>query len=144
MKSKASPDSDMTYRAVRCILDLKGRYLLAVHNNYLPETIGKWGLPGGHIETGEAFEVTSEREMFEEFGLSLSDWQEVADYPYRGFLQKVLATKYEGSEAITHDPKEILKLAWYSLEDIEGMHHADKLHTGFELEAITSYRTLKQ
>lgn len=128
------------YRAVRCILDLNGRYLLAVHNNYLPETIGKWGLPGGRIEAGESFAETAQREMLEEFGISLRDWQDVAEYPYRGSLQKVLATRYRGPETLEPDPKEILQLAWYSFDEIERMNAEGKLHTGFELEAILSYK----
>lgn len=133
----------MRYRAVRCILDLDDRYLLAIHHNYLPGTIGKWGLPGGHIDEAEDFETTAQREMFEEFGISLSEWQEVADYPYRGFLQKVLSTQYQGPERLQFDPSEMVQIAWFSFAEIKHMHEAGHLLTGFELDAISRYKEAK-
>ena len=40
--------------AVRAVVLHEGRFLLAQHHNYLPGTIGKWGLPGGRIEATDA------------------------------------------------------------------------------------------
>jgi len=34
---------------------------------------GTWSVPGGHLEFGEAFEVTAEREVIEETGLKIAN-----------------------------------------------------------------------
>ncbi|MEM7131032.1 MAG: NUDIX hydrolase [Chloroflexota bacterium] len=134
----------MEYRAVRCILSSENCFLLAIHNNILPQTIGKWGLPGGRIDNGEDFATTAQREMCEEFGLSLTEWQDIGEYPYRGSLQKVLATKYDGSRNLQYDRNEILNIAWYTFGDIQAMHNAGKMHTGFEFDAISKFLSLRE
>ena len=134
----------MDYKTVRCILDKNSRYLLAVHNNILPQTIGKWGLPGGTIEKEESFEAALARELKEELALTLTGFLEIGDFEYRRYLHKVFAVPYSGSEKLEFDKKEILRMAWYSFADVTALHKADKLHTGFEFEAISSYRALSK
>ena len=137
-------NSCMRVKTVRCILDRDNRYLLAVHNNNLPQTMGKWGLPGGGIEPGEAFELALTRELKEELALDLQGFLEIGDYTYRDSQHKVFAVRYSGYERLEFDKNEILQLAWFSFDDVVSLHEADKLHTGFECAAINRYRTLKK
>lgn len=132
----------MKYRTVRCILDKSGYYLLAKHNNWRPETIGKWGLPGGHIDKGEDFLDTVKREMLEEFEIELDDWQEIGDFEYSRAMHKVFATKYDGRQDLKFDRKEILAIKWFNFEELEELNKKNMFHTGFELEAITRYREI--
>ncbi len=130
----------MKYKTVRCILDKYDRYLLAQHNNHRPETIGKWGLPGGHIDKGEDFLTTVNREILEEFKIELSHWQEIADYNYLKSLHKVFATRYSGTSKLNFDKKEILAIRWVNFEELQELSQKDMLHTGFELAAVSKYR----
>ena len=56
-------DSILVCGVVRDILDKNKIYLL--HHN----TIGKWVVPGGHLEHNDTPEFTLEKEMFEEVGV---------------------------------------------------------------------------
>jgi 8-oxo-dGTP pyrophosphatase MutT (NUDIX family) len=101
--------------------------------------MGKWGLPGGHIDAGETFQMTATREMHEEFGLSLNEWCDVNEYLYQGAYQKVLGTRYEGSKDLNHDTGEILDIAWYTLAEIQKMHLEKEVRTGFEVDATAKF-----
>lgn len=118
-------------------------YLLAQHNNYLPETIGKWGLPGGRIDVGESPRETVRREMQEEFGISLAGKIfEIGDWEYRGYWHKVYATDVEIQE-LQFDRNEILNANWFQFHEVEKMERIGMLHTGFELVSVTHYRNQK-
>ena len=131
------------YRSSRCVLNADGRYLLAQHNNYRPETIGKWGLPGGRVDDEESPKATVRREMREEFGMSLlGEIVEIGDWEYRGHWHKVFATSVP-NQTLRFDRNEILDAQWYRFNEIEEMERNGELHTGFELEAITMRRNQK-
>ena len=134
----------MKYKTVRCILDKNDYYLLAQHNNWRPETIGKWGLPGGHIDKGEDCLATVKREILEEFKIELDDWQEIGDYSYRKAWHKVFACKYYGDKKLDFDRKEILNINWFNYADLLELEQNNMFHTGFELAAITKYRKKSQ
>lgn len=133
----------MIFKTVRCIIKSNCKYLLAIHNNTRPETIGKWGLVGGHIEQGELFEITAIREVQEELNLQLERLTEIGDYHYDNALHKVFAVDYKGSRKITFDPKEILDLHWFSLAEIKELNEKQSLHTGFEFKAIQAFETFE-
>ena len=130
----------MKYKTVRCIIDKNNYYLLAQHNNHRPETIGKWGLPGGHIDKGEDFLSTAKREILEEFSILIENWQEIGDFVYAKAWHKVFASKYFGNENLVFDKKEILNIAWFSYENLLELEQNNSFHTGFELAAIRKYR----
>ena len=132
----------MIFKTVRCIIKSDSKYLLAIHNNTHPETIGKWGLVGGHIEQGELFEITAIREVQEELNLRLERLNEVGDYCFDNALHKVFGIEYKGSRKISFDPKEILDLHWFSFEEVKELKEQQKLHTGFEFEAIQAFESL--
>ncbi len=128
------------HRTARCVLVLDDCYLLAQHNNYRPETIGKWGLPGGRIDDGESPLAAVRREISEEFGLSLpEEIVEIGEWEYRRYWHKVFATNVS-DETLKFDQDEILDARWYRFDEIENMDKNGELHTGFELPAIIRHK----
>ncbi len=122
--------------AVRAVIVHEDRYLLAQHHNYLPETIGKWGLPGGRIETKDAnLHDALHRELFEEFGMTVDIMGFIAMYTYRDRAHHVYLARPHSIE-FTVDANEILGMAWLTLPEVAEWHARGQLHTGFELPAI--------
>jgi len=127
--------------AVRAVLYYEGRYLLAQHHNYLPETIGKWGLPGGRIELKDAdLHAALHREIFEEFSVTVDILGFIAMYTYRDRAHHVFLTRPHSVDFIV-DQKEILGTVWLSLAEVTEWYTRGLLHTGFELPAIRSSLT---
>jgi 8-oxo-dGTP pyrophosphatase MutT (NUDIX family) len=127
--------------AVRAVVMHGDRYLLAQHHNYLPETIGKWGLPGGRIELKDAdLHAALRRELFEEFGMTVDIVGFIAMYTYRDRAHHVYLAHPHSIE-FTVDQSEILGMAWLTLPEVKEWHERGLLHTGFELPAIRSSLT---
>ena len=53
------------------LVDAAGRLLLQERDEHAPIDPEKWGLSGGHVETGEDFEAAAYRELEEETGVRL-------------------------------------------------------------------------
>jgi 8-oxo-dGTP pyrophosphatase MutT (NUDIX family) len=122
--------------AVRAVVMHEGRFLLAQHHNYLPETIGKWGLPGGRIEASDADLIAAlRRELFEEFAMTADILGFVAMYIYRDRAHQIFLAKPHSLD-FTINASEILGTAWLSLPEVAQWHQEGRLHTGFELPAI--------
>ncbi len=122
--------------AVRAVVLHEGRFLLAQHHNHLPETIGKWGLPGGRIEAWDADLIAAlRRELNEEFGMTADIVGFVAVYTYRCRAHQVFLAKPHSVDFIVKTD-EILGTAWLTLDEVAELHAKGKLHTGFELPAI--------
>lgn len=121
---------------VRAVLHHAGRFLLVQHNNKRPENIGKWGTPGGGVEPGDADLVEAlRREMREEFETEIDVLGFIRTYEYgkrehHVFLASPLRT------AFSPDPAEILDYRWLTVAEIRAWDAADRLHTGFELDAV--------
>lgn len=133
----------MKFKTVRIIIERDNKYLLAQHNNWRPETIGKWGLPGGRIEKNEKFDETIRREMMEEFSIKLDALSEIGDFEYLKKLHKVFAVAYHGSGNLIFDKKEILNIKWLTFKELLEHEKAGMLHTGFEVAAVKKYRANK-
>ncbi len=122
--------------AVRAVVLHEGRFLLAQHHNHLPETVGKWGLPGGRIEATDADLVAAlRRELLEEFAMTVDIIGFVAVYTYRCRAHQVFLARPH-SIIFTVKTDEILGTAWLTLEEVAAYHTEGRLHTGFELPAI--------
>jgi ADP-ribose pyrophosphatase YjhB (NUDIX family) len=122
--------------AVRAVVLHEGRFLLAQHHNHLPETVGKWGLPGGRIEAWDADLVAAlHRELHEEFSMTADIIGFVAVYSYRCRAHQVFLARPHSVD-FTVKADEILGTAWLTMEQVAEWHADGKLHTGFELPAI--------
>jgi 8-oxo-dGTP pyrophosphatase MutT (NUDIX family) len=118
------------------VLLYEGRYLLVQHHNHLPETIGKWGLPGGRIETSDENLIAAlRRELYEEFSMTVDVIGFVAMYSYRDRAHHIFLARPHNLDFIV-DEREILSSAWYSLAEVMQVYSNGGLHTGFELAAI--------
>jgi 8-oxo-dGTP pyrophosphatase MutT (NUDIX family) len=53
------------------LVDPRGRLLLQERDEHAPIAPDKWGLVGGHVDDGEAFEPAAYRELAEETGIEL-------------------------------------------------------------------------
>jgi len=66
------PDPDGRTFAGVVLVDREGRILLQERDEHAPIDPEAWGLPGGHVEPGEAFEPAAYRELEEETGVQLA------------------------------------------------------------------------
>jgi len=53
------------------LVDPRGRLLLQERDEHAPIDPERWGLAGGHVDEGEAFEAAAYRELAEETGIRL-------------------------------------------------------------------------
>ena len=129
----------LQYKTARCILSSADRYLLVVHHAYLPRQRGRWGLPGGRIEWGESAEAAARREVAEELGrITLGPLVDCGDYRYKSARHKVFGARFDG--VIEHfDSDELERIGWHSLDDVAAFARDQKLHGGFEHEAIAAF-----
>jgi 8-oxo-dGTP pyrophosphatase MutT (NUDIX family) len=122
--------------AVRAVIIHEGKFLLAQHHNHLPETIGKWGLPGGRIEATDADLIAAlRRELQEEFDMTADIIGFVAMYTYRERAHQIFLAKPHSID-FRVNTNEILGTVWLTLPEVVEWHQAGQLHTGFELAAI--------
>lgn len=122
--------------AVRAVVLHEGRFLLAQHHNHLPDTVGKWGLPGGRIESFDADLIAAlRRELHEEFAMTADIVGFVAVYTYRCRAHQVFLARPHSVEFIVK-ADEILGTAWLTLSEVTEWYEKGWLHTGFELPAI--------
>ena len=123
--------------AVRCVIDCGGLYLLAVHSNYRAETIGKWGLPGGHLEPGERPALAAAREIEEEFALHVPSWRPLTHFLHRDRRQFVVAATVARVGELTVDAGEILRHGWFTQAELDRLAADERLHVGNEAELTT-------
>jgi 8-oxo-dGTP pyrophosphatase MutT (NUDIX family) len=130
--------SQKSYKTVRCILRSEDGFLLAIHNHAKSPSRGKWGLPGGHTESGEQLEDTVRRELTEELHIEVGDLHEVGDYPHNGRWHRVYGAEYHG-QIQSFDQKELQQIGWHSLERVQKLRGIHQLHAGWEHAAICDF-----
>ena len=97
---------------------------------------GEWAFPGGHLEMGEKIFETAKREVKEEAGLNVNEFEiiSVADEMRyletdgRHYVNIGVLAKYEGGEPKVAEPEKCEKWEWFSLDDLP-----EKMLEGTEL-----------
>jgi 8-oxo-dGTP pyrophosphatase MutT (NUDIX family) len=102
---------------VKCLLTDAERVLLVRH------TYGHrgWDLPGGSVKRGESPETAARREMYEELGLSIEDWQPLGELAVSvdRHLDHVSCFQAELSGAtLTIDRGELETATWFSRQEL--------------------------
>ena len=118
---------------VGAIAIIDGKILL-VKRKTEPE-IGKWSIPGGHVDIGESLESAVERELYEETGLRgkckifVGSGEVISDNSHKVILD--FEVVIEGnSEPIP--ATDAVASRWIPLEDINSLEMADGLETFLE------------
>lgn len=103
----------------------QGRVLLVRRAN--PPDVGRWGFPGGKIDSGETIENAAVRELFEETGVRASARQvftalDVFDRDARGALRAhfvliAVLCQWEAGEPVAGD--DALEARWFRLNELE-------------------------
>ena len=108
--------------------------ILLVKRKTEPE-IGKWSIPGGHVDIGESLESAVERELYEETGLRgkckifVGSGEVISDNSHKVILD--FEVVIEGnSEPIP--ATDAVASKWIPLEDINSLEMADGLETFLE------------
>ena len=116
-------------------------FFLAVHSSFWAKRERRWGLPGGNIERREAPETAVLRELEEELELYLPEVIEVGEYRYKGHDHMVFGATIE-QKITAYDDTELLDIGWYNLNEIKELDLQQRLHAGYELDAIETYLQL--
>ncbi|MEI7497980.1 MAG: NUDIX domain-containing protein [Candidatus Falkowbacteria bacterium] len=103
---------------------------------------GEWSFPGGHLEMGETMFECAKREVAEETGLVVDDFEliSVADelryYESDGkhYVNIGIKAKYAGGEPQPLEPDKCAEWQWFSLDALP-----EKLFQGTEL-TITNFK----
>ena len=108
--------------------------ILLVKRKTEPE-IGKWSIPGGHVDIGESLESAVERELYEETGLRgkckifVGSGEVISENSHKVILD--FEVVIEGnSEPIP--ATDAVASKWIPLEDINSLEMADGLETFLE------------
>ena len=118
---------------VGAIAIIDGKILL-VKRKTEPE-IGKWSIPGGHVDIGESLESAVERELYEETGLRgkckiFVGSGEVISYNSHKVILDFEVVIEGNSEPIP--ATDAIASKWIPLEDINSLEMADGLETFLE------------
>lgn len=86
---------------------------------------GLWDIAGGYQEIGETIEEGQRREVMEEVGIALGEFEYFGSFPnaydYKDMTYDVLDFYFIAQakdEPIAADPKETLSVQWFDVQDI--------------------------
>lgn len=116
------------------IQNKKGEALLGLRQG--SHGAGEWAFPGGYLEFGETVFQTAKREVMEEAGLGVDEFEliSVADETRyiktdeKQFLNIGVKAKYKGGEPRVMEPEKCQEWRWFGLNNLP-----DKLLEGTEL-----------
>jgi len=123
-----------------CLLTKDEKFLLVQEKQ--PKAYGKWNLPAGHVDRGEAIEAAAIRETQEEAGYQVKLIKEVG--LYHESAQKpvvhIFSADIIGDEL--HFPSdELLDAKWLTFEEIKRLHEAGQLRALWIWELIRQIHT---
>lgn len=100
------------------IVDQDDRILLGSQGNWEEN---RWSILAGFVEAGESLEAAVVREMKEECGLEVFDLEYLysQSWPFPQSLMLGFTAKADSSATLRPDGEEIVKLRWFSRQDLE-------------------------
>jgi len=122
-------------RTARCVLMDEERFLLVVHAGAGRHRRPRWGLPGGHIDPGEAPHRAVCRELREELELEIGAVQFVDDYRSQGNWHRIFTATFQGGIE-RFDRNELLEIGWFGAEEVAELAERGVLHAGYEFDVI--------
>lgn len=127
-------------RTARCLLTDGDHHLLVVHAGGGRDRRPRWGLPGGHLDPGEAPEDAVRRELFEELHLEVAELQEIGDWSFRGGWHRVYTAPLP-APVTRFDRAELLDIGWHSEGQVAQLAQRGMLHAGYEIEVVQRLTT---
>ena len=105
---------------VNLFLLREGKVLLGQRKNC--SGAGEWGLPGGHLEFGEAMQDGVRRELKEETGLDITDLEFVnltnCPQPGRHYIQVAFAAREVVGEPVIMEPDRCAEWRWFGRDEL--------------------------
>ena len=106
-------------RGAKCLILAEGKVLL-IQNSY--NHYGKWNLPGGRVEKGEAPEIAAVREVKEELGIELQEVSKLGEYfttkEYKRDTVYFYLAQLDKQPMFRYDPVEISRADWFPIEQL--------------------------
>ena len=104
---------------VAALIEKDNKYLIARRSTGSSEVLGKWEFPGGKVEEKETEEQAIEREIKEEFELTIKAQKyltnNICEYPTKTVDLKLYSCKYISGEFKLHDHYEY---KWVKKEEL--------------------------
>src|SRR5215216_3355978 len=131
-------------RPAVCVVPIgdDGRILLIEHYRFITDTTG-WEVPAGRLDEGEQLEEAAARELREETGYTAEQLEYLGFYhPSNGSTNLTFHVYFGyGLQQIGEltDTNEIMRLAWFSSDEVWAMIAANEVRDGMTLTALLWY-----
>ena len=121
----------------RIVIQHGDRYLLVQHKNFVPQSNGKWELPGAPIDTqrSPSPEASLRLAVRREFGIEVEDIHFLKKYTYKGREYPIYHAS-PVSKADTRDPIKLTAHRWFTIDEACNLAASGDMHVSFELDAI--------
>jgi len=131
-------------RPAVCVVPIgdDGRILLIEHYRFITDTIG-WEVPAGRLDEGEQLEEAAARELREETGFAAERLEYLGFYHPSNGSTNLTFHVYFGY-GLRHmgeltDTNEIMRVAWFSIDQVWAMIAANEVRDGMTLTALLWY-----
>lgn len=109
------------------ILNEKNEVLLALRSQKAKNERGKWEIPGGAVEFGETLEAALHREVFEEFGVTVSIVKKfnIVDHilpdEHQHWVAQTFLCRIVSGEPKNCEPEKCDSVGWFSVQEAESL-----------------------